>query len=78
MYRRMKRPPVIALDKLVLNLAASASTMHVKDLATLAEQLTMMRDEEAELRDKSARDGVSYNVRMVSFFLRAPVRQGEA
>jgi len=66
LYRKNRRPPVIALDKLVWNLANEVEDMLTSDVAILAEQLRALCDEETELRERVARDGVSFTVRMPS------------
>ena len=68
LYRRDKRAPVIALDKLIWTLAESASSLPTDDLMILANQLRILRDEEADLRGKTVRDGMTFNVRMVRLF----------
>jgi hypothetical protein len=56
---------VVALDKLVWTLAANAQDLAGDDMQMLLRILTGLRDEEAELRNKSRGAGISFSFRCV-------------
>jgi histone demethylase JARID1 len=63
-YRAERRLPVIAHDKIVWGLALQANKLSKDDLSLLANELTILMQQEQNMRDHCTKDGVTFTVLM--------------